>query len=136
MKALDTPVLVALLHGGRGARELLRRLRGLEVATTELNLLELHAIVARGPTKGRARRTEGIERLRRGLTVLAYDAKAASRLSRRGDREGTGGAPPLVLGALATLEASGCDELITIDPASIPGKWQFRVSKFGKVGSK
>lgn len=131
MKALDTSALLALLHEGKGTRELVRRLRGIEVVTTELNLLELHSLVMRAPPKSRAGRRAAIDRLRRSLTVLPYDGQSADRLSRRAARESWGGVPPLLLGTLAILEANGCEELITVDPGAIPGKWQFRVTKFG-----
>ncbi len=38
MKALDTGVLLAILHGEVFAKDLLRRLRGVEVAVTELSM--------------------------------------------------------------------------------------------------
>jgi predicted nucleic acid-binding protein len=130
MKALDTPVLLALLHGGKPARELARKLRGIEVATTELNLLELNALVARGPPSARAQRREGIDRIRRALTVLPYDAKGADRLSRKAARESSKAVSPLLWGTLGILEANACDEFLTSDPGLIPGKWSFRISKF------
>jgi predicted nucleic acid-binding protein len=130
MKGLDTSVLLTLLHGGKGSRELIRRLRGVEVATTELALLELGAVVARSPPKGRVHRREAIERLRRSLVVLPFDGRSADRLARRITREELAAVPPLLLGSLAILEANGCDEFVTLDPISVRGKWQFRVSKF------
>jgi predicted nucleic acid-binding protein len=54
MKALDTPVLLAILEGVPAARDLLRRLKGSELATTEANLLELTLLASAGP---RGRRT-------------------------------------------------------------------------------
>jgi predicted nucleic acid-binding protein len=131
MKALDTPVLLAILHGDRSIRDLVRRLRGVEVATTELNLLELHALVGRGPSKGQARRREALERLRRSLTVLPFDGRAAERVARRTAKNEVKMVPPLLLGILAILESNGCDELVTTDPCDIPGRWPFRVVKLG-----
>jgi predicted nucleic acid-binding protein len=135
MKALDTPVLLALLHGGKGARELVRRLKDVEVATTELNLLELSAIAARTAPAGRAHRREAIDRLRRIMLVLPYDNRAAERVSRRTAREDLRKVPPLLLGALGILEANGCEEFVTQDPGAIQGKWQFRVTKFDERGA-
>ncbi len=131
MKALDTSVLLALLHGDPKAKELVRRLRGVEVATSELNLLELQALIARGPPRGRVHRREALERLRRSLTVLPLDGKAAERAARRAGKEDLRTTPPLLLGVLATLEASGCDELFTSEPGSVPGRWAFRITKLG-----
>ncbi|MGA8275663.1 MAG: PIN domain-containing protein [Thermoplasmata archaeon] len=129
MKALDTSVLLAILHGDRNVRALLRRLRGVEVATTELNLLELHCLVGRAPPRGRSQRREALERLRRSLTVLPFDSKAAERAARRTARDDLKAPPPLLLGILTTLEANGCDELITADPRDIAGRWPFRITK-------
>jgi len=131
MKALDTPVLLAVLHGDKNAHNLLRRLRGEEVATTELNFLELNALVGRGPARGRPRRRDALDRLRRSLTVLPFDAKAAERVARRTSASDQRAVPPLVLGALATLEANGCDELVTVEPKAIPGRWPFRIGRLG-----
>jgi predicted nucleic acid-binding protein len=131
MKALDTSVLLALLHGDPKARELIRRLRGVEVATSELNLLELHALIARGPPRGRVHRREALDRLRRSLTVLPMDGRAAERAARRATKEDLRTTPPLLLGVLATLEAFGCEELITSEPGSVQGRWPFRMTKFG-----
>jgi hypothetical protein len=104
MKALDTPVLLALLHGDPSVRGL-------------------------GPAKLHGVRRESLDRLRRSLTVLPYDAKAAERVALRSRRGDTRGLPPLVLGALAILEANACDEMLTADPGSIHGRWPFRISR-------
>jgi len=130
MKALDTPVLLALLHGDGKARDLVRRLRGVEVATTELNLLELRALVAQSPPKGRGHRREALDRLRRSLTVLPFDSKAAERDNRRVTKDEIRSVPPILLGVLSILEANGCDELITTGATAVPGRWPFRVTKF------
>jgi predicted nucleic acid-binding protein len=129
MKALDTSVLLAILHGEPGVRERLRRFRGVELATTELNLLELHSLVSRGPPRGRTHRREALERLRRSLTLLPLDQNATGRAARRAAKEGPKGVPWQLLGVLAILEANGCDELITADSGEIPGRWPFKVSK-------
>jgi predicted nucleic acid-binding protein len=131
MKALDTAVLLSILHGDKAAKELVRRLRGVEVASTELNFLELAALVRRGPVKGRGQRREAVDRLRRALTVLPFDGKAAERAAQRASKGDGRSVPPLVLGTLATLEVNGCDELVTADPSGVGGRWPFRVTKFG-----
>jgi predicted nucleic acid-binding protein len=132
VKALDTPVLLAILHGDRNVRGLLRKLRGVEVATTELNFLELQALLARVPVKERSRRREALDRLRRSLTVLPFDSKSADRLNRRVVRGDSGGLPLLQLGALATLEANGCDELFSLGSGAELGRWSFRISSLGR----
>jgi predicted nucleic acid-binding protein len=129
MKAFDTSVLLAILHGERGAKDRLRRFRGIEVATTELNMLELYHIVSRAPRRGRLQRQEALERLRRSLTVLPFDHRAADRAARRVLKEDSKAVPWHVCGILGTLEANGCDELITLDPAGLPGRWAFKVGK-------
>ena len=65
MKALDTPVLLAMLHDAAGAKELLKSLRGEELATTELNLFELRALASEGPRAQRESRETALARLRR-----------------------------------------------------------------------
>jgi predicted nucleic acid-binding protein len=131
VKALDTSALLVLLHGGPLARELLRQLRGLEVATTEANMLELQALVARGPSRTRGAHGRALYRLRRCLTVLPLDAKALDSVSRRASRQELK-VSPLLLGMLGTLEANGCDELITGDHGPIPGRWAFRIVRLRK----
>ncbi|MCI4373472.1 MAG: PIN domain-containing protein [Thermoplasmata archaeon] len=131
MKALDTPILLAILHGDKNARDLVRRLRGVEVATTELNLLELARLIGNGSAQHRRSRRESLDRLRHGLTVLPFDSKAAERVARREQKESHSGVPVLLLGALGALEANGCDELITTDPRAIPGRWSFRITRLG-----
>ena len=135
MKALDTTVLLALLEGDRLAKELVRELRGVEVATTELNLLELAYLANHGPARARARRRDSLDRLRRKLTVLPIDWRAVSEAERAVFR---GKAPPspLLAAMLGSLEAAGCEELFTADPAAYGGRWRFRVTRFGRRGTK
>lgn len=128
MKALDTPVLLSLLAGERPARDLLRRLRGDEVATTEANLLELSVLAGSAPARSIAARREAVGRLRRRMTVLPIDPRAVEEIARRVGRGGLSRLPPLVLAMLGSLEANGCDELIT-DALAIPGRWRFRVTR-------
>ena len=135
MKALDTSVLLALLEGDNSARDLVRRLRGVEVATTEANFLELTFIVARGPVRARRRRRDSLDRLRRKLTVLPIDFRSVSAAERRVLKVG---APPtpLLAGMLGALEAAGCDELFTTDPPDCGDCWGFKVTRFARQKSK
>jgi hypothetical protein len=111
MKALDTPVLLEILHDGRLAKDLLKGLRGEELATTEANVFELEALSSEGPKGQRSARQSTISRLRRRMTVLPITAdsvrEAAGLL-----RVAPAGWPyaPLVWG---TLVAAGCGEWIT-----------------------
>lgn len=135
MKALDTSVLVALLEGDRAARDLVRKLRGVEVATTEANLLELSYLAAQGSSHARSHRQESLERLRRRLTVLPIDARAvgnAGHLLRRGaDRY-----PPTLLAMMGALEAGSCDELFTFDRGLARGRWKVRISLLSEKNPK
>jgi predicted nucleic acid-binding protein len=126
MRALDTGILLGLLEGSARARELLRKLRGSELATTEANLLELAYLAAATPPRGRAARLNALEKLRQRLTVLPLDARAV--------RESTSGIirqperlAPTVAAMLGALEAAGCEELYTDDPRAIAGDWGFKV---------
>lgn len=116
MKGLDTSVLLALLEGDRGTRNLLTRLRGIELATTEINLLELSYLAARAPPRTRAARREVLDRLRRKITVLSIDSRAVDQAGRRLGK-GSEKTPPHVLAMLGALESSGCDELFTHETA-------------------
>jgi predicted nucleic acid-binding protein len=135
MKALDTSVLLALLEGDRSAKELARKWRSVEIATTEGNLLELATLARRGPPRSRARRREAIERLRRKVTVLPIDQRAVSEVERR-LAKGEGPYAPVVAGMLGALEAAGCDELITTDPEDCSGRWRFKVTRFNRHNPK
>src|SRR5208283_1659005 len=96
MKGLDTSVLLALLEGERGTRDLLKQLRGVELATTEANLLELSYLAARGPPRTQVARRRAVDRLRRKLTVLPIDNRAVEQAGRRLGR-GSDKTPPHVL---------------------------------------
>lgn len=126
MKAVDTGVLLALLQGSTKARDAVRRLRGVELATTEANMLELTILAASAPQRDRKGRIEALERLRQRLTVLPLDPRA----TREGSRRGAGLARPVmphVLGMLGALEAAGCEELVTDDRGIAGDRWGFRV---------
>jgi predicted nucleic acid-binding protein len=129
MKALDTTVILALLEGDRSAKELLRRLRGVEVATTEANLLELAYLASWGSARTRVHRREVLDLLRRKLTVLPIEQRAVSEAERcilKGDHPSS----PLLAGMLGALEAAGCDELYITDPLECKGRWRFQVTRF------
>jgi predicted nucleic acid-binding protein len=112
MKGLDTPLLLAVLRGDSGGRELVRSLSDEELVTTEVNLLELELLARADPTPGRERRLDALDRLRKKLTVLPIDESAV----RRGTVAHAGwirtGLLPqrMILGA---LEAAGCSEWFT-----------------------
>jgi len=135
MKALDTSVLLALLEGDRSAQELVRKLRGVEVATTEGNLLELTYLAGHGSARVRSRRRESLGRLRRKLTVLPIDPRAVAEAETNILRGG-GPSSPLLAGILGSLDAAGCDELFTSDPQECRGRWRFRVSRFTRHKSQ
>lgn len=135
MKALDTSVLLALLEGDRSAKELLRKLKATEIATTEANLLELVYLAGKGAARNRGRRREALDRLRRKLTVLPIDSRAVTEAERR-VLKGTAPATPLLAGMLGALETSGCDEVFTTDPQDCGGRWRFRVTRFTRHGPK
>jgi predicted nucleic acid-binding protein len=125
VKALDSGVLLALLEGSPKAQALLRKLRGIEVATTEVNLLEL-AFLARGSRKVMAARLATLEKLRQRLTVVPLDA--------RGSREVLAAAAgasrpvsPTVAAMLGALRAVGCEEILSDVADSLPEDWGVRV---------
>jgi len=78
MKGLDTPVPLALLEGDRSARDLFRKLREVEVATTETNFLEIGYLAARGAPRVRAGRREALGRLRGKFTVHPIDPRGVA----------------------------------------------------------
>jgi predicted nucleic acid-binding protein len=135
MKALDTSVLLAFLEGDRSARDLLRKLRDVEIASTEANFLELAYLAAHGPPRTRARRRETLARLRRKLTVLPIDPRAVAE-AETGILRGDAPASPLLAGMLGAFEAAGCDELFTSDPHECRGRWRFHLTRFREHAPK
>lgn len=135
MKALDTPVLLAILHDSPGAKELLKSLHGEEIATTELNLFELGVIAANARATTRASREDALARLRRRVTVLPVTSQSvavAAKHAPTGAR--SGGWTRLILGVLV---AAGCAEWITTKAyAPARGKLPIRVRTFGTQYSK
>jgi PIN domain len=135
MKALDTGVLRGILEADGGCRDLLRRLRGLEVATTERSILELGVLAHRGPLKVQSSRRAAIDRLRRKLTVLPIDARAVAEASR--NMSGTSNPEDLWhLAEWGALDAAGCDELFTRGKPLAGGKWRFKVTRVGRKATK
>lgn len=126
MKGLDTSVLLALLDGDRRVRELLRRLRGVEFASTEASMLELGYLASRGSARGWRHRLDALERLRRKVTVLPIDARAMDQALRHLEARSPP-APPLVLAMLGAFEAAGCDEVFTRTRLGAPGRWSFPI---------
>ncbi len=118
MKAVDTPLLLALLEGRPEAEGLLEGLSGEEICTSEVNLFELEAIARASPAAGRRRRLTALERLRHKVTVLPIDersCRAAATLAST-NRLALPGATWLVLGA---FEANGASEVLTTEASSL-----------------
>ena len=126
MIGLDTPILLAVLHGEKGTQELLRSLEGEELATTELNLLELLAIASLSAPRVRAARQAAVDRLRQKLTVVPIDAAAGTRkfFQQKGPRSASDLIELAVLGA---MDSHGCSRWIT-KGARPTGRWKFRVT--------
>jgi predicted nucleic acid-binding protein len=135
MKGFDTSVLLALLEGDRSAKDLVRKLKAVEVATSEVNLLELATLIGKGPARARGRRREALDRLRRKLTVLPIDSRAVAKAEQR-ILKGAGPASPMLAGMLGALEAAGCDEFFTTDPQESGGRWGFRITRFTRHATK
>ena len=113
MKALDTPILLGLLRGSAGARQLVRSLAGKEIATTEINLFELELLARADRSPGLERRLAALDRLRRKISVIPVDERAVRHSfgrERAGATRSYWSPGQLILGALA---GSGCDEVFT-----------------------
>ncbi len=128
MKALDTPILLGLLQGSARLKDQLRRLRGIEFATTEANLLELAYLNSSASAKTRGERLAALTRLRQRITVLPIDARATEEATKR-VASATTSRSPLVTAMLGALEAYGCDELLTDQPELFGGTWRFKIRK-------
>ncbi len=113
MKGLDSPVLIALLRGDSAVRPLLDSISRDEVGTTEWDLLEVERAARADPSPGRQRRLLSVERLRRAVTVLPLDERAARLASPRVTaKDGT--IQLATIWKLAALEAAGADEWYTV----------------------
>jgi hypothetical protein len=130
MKAFDTAVLLSVLGGDASAKALLRRLRGVEIATTESNMIELGIVCIAGSERHRLARIGTLDRLRRKLTVLPIDAAGVREATLRLGSRRAGSSSARLLEGLGALEAYGCDELFTDDPGAIGGKWRFKVTRY------
>lgn len=110
MKALDTPVLLAVLHDTAVGRRVLREVRGHEVATTEWNMLELKylALTTRGPPA--SLRGDALDRLRRRLTVVQMTQRGVDAGATAIFRSGLATPYAMIWGPLID---SGCTEWIT-----------------------
>jgi hypothetical protein len=126
MKGLDTPVLLEILHGTPAARRLLKSLPGEELATTELNMFELHQVASQGSKTTRPARHKALVALRRRISVLPITSAAVDEVTRGGSaRPLPLGYGPLVWGVLT---AAGCGEWITTKTAAPPsGSTKFKV---------
>lgn len=137
MKALDTSVLLAILEGNPAARNLVRRLKGIELATSEINLTELAVVAIIQGERRRAARLASLDRLRRTLTVLPIEAAGTREaIAHAGGGGASGPASAAMLASLGAFEAAACDEMFTSDPAAIRGKWHFKVTKFQSTAIK
>ncbi len=127
MKGLDSSAILALLHGDRAIERTLRSWAGEEIATSELCLIELTAMLLGKPPRIRASRLEALARLRRRLSVLPVDHRVQAILAARSGAVTTPGALQMAT-ILATLEAAGCDEVLTVGRTPSPiGRWKLRV---------
>jgi predicted nucleic acid-binding protein len=127
VKGVDAGVLADLLGGARVVRPLLKHLRGVEVATTELSLLELGVQARRASARSRSARQAALDRLRRKLTVLPIDARSVVEATRRANGSDHGD-DLLRLAEWGALEAYGCDELFTRSRRAPKGVWRFKVT--------
>ncbi len=128
MKALDASALALVLEGDTGAKTALRSLRGHEVATTEVAMLELALLARQGPKKVQAARRDVLERLRQKLTVLPIDSRASGEGLRRA--RGRLGRPELLqLAEWGALEAAGCEEIFTASRRGPTGNWRLKVTR-------
>ena len=128
MKALDTPVLLGILHNSRWAKDLLKGLRGEELATTELNMFELKLLASEGSRAQGNSRDAALARLRNRITVLPVTGDSVREAARfvRG-RGRPADYLPLVWG---TLAAAGCGEWITTRayaPPKGPNRFKVRI---------
>jgi PIN domain len=118
MKGLDTPVLLEILHGTASARRLLKSVVGEELATTELNMFELHQVAFQGSKTARSARQKALVALRRRISVLPITSAAVDEVTRSGfSRALALGYGPLIWGAMTV---AGCGEWITTRAAAPP----------------
>lgn len=135
MKGLDTSFLLGILDGDPATLAQLKRLRGQEIATTEVNILELACVAVSGPIHSKLRRLETVSRLRRRITVLPFDARGAEAVAKQLGK-GAERLPLTVLAMLGILDAAGCDELFTRKRIPDLGAWRVKVTLIAKSRRK
>jgi predicted nucleic acid-binding protein len=136
VKGLDTPVLLGLLRGDPKVNALLRKWEGEELCTTSLNLFEVETIARRDRSAGRERRLASIERLRRKLTILPVDERAAQLAAieaSRTDQNGSASPSWLILGALL---GGGCSEWATVREANFPQASDLKLAFLHSIATK
>ncbi|HXW67952.1 MAG TPA: PIN domain-containing protein [Thermoplasmata archaeon] len=119
MKALDTSVLLEVLHDSARAKALLKSLRGEELATTEINMFELEVLAGAGARASRPGRRNALDRLRQRLTVLPVTAEGVREARRFHQGAGSLDYRALIWG---TLVAAGCGEFLTARRGAPPSK--------------
>jgi len=128
MKAVDSGPLAAILEGDPSMKMVVRQLRGVEVASTEISMIELSVRAHQAPAKNRAARLRALENLRRKITVLPIDSRAGQEAVRRIGKSGQVGRLYRTA-ELAALEVNQCDELLTYDKnLHGNGKWRFKIT--------
>ncbi len=127
MKGVDAGVLRMILEGDPAAKDLLKRWRGSEVATTEVAMLELAAAAVEGPARTHAGRRAALDRLRRKVTVLPVDRRAVREAALRMVHP-IRGTELLRFAEWGTLEGAGCEEMFTRGGPP-HGKWRLRCVK-------
>jgi len=120
MIGLDTPVLLGILRGEPAARSLIRKLENEEVGTTALNLLELETLARLDPSPGREHRLAALDRLRRKLTILPIDDRAAVIGAGYAGKDASKSVSGATWAILGTLEANGCSEWVTTPSSHFP----------------
>jgi predicted nucleic acid-binding protein len=126
MKGLDTPVLLAILHGTPSARTLLKSLRGEELGTTELNMFELQRLAAESQPPARTARLRALVGLRRRITVVPITAAAVEEAHRGGARQAKD--PGYCALMWSAMVEAGCTDWITTAEAAPPrGSTRLRV---------
>lgn len=131
MRGLDTPVLLDLLRGRTDAHRWVRSLAGGELATTELNLLELTALARRARGAARERRLGSLAHLRRSITVLPIDERATARAATMAAGGPTDRYPWGTWAMAGALVASGCEEWVTRTNSAFPPIPGLRVTVIG-----
>ena len=136
MKGLDTPILLGILRGEPRVMSMLRKWEGEELSTTSVNLFELEALARSNHAPGKERRLAAIERLRRKLTVLPVDERAARLSAQAVSRAGAGESTSVNWLILGALLGAGCGEWVTAREASFPSSSELKVTIVASSASK